>query len=323
MANFDALNAKINTIVFEFLAKGDPIKIDLIGTLVTKNCFTKGSKSEMKKVVTLENKFEENNLMDLIEPFAKEEGLNTKDVFDQWYASCLIGNSDNTVCFEIKNTVTIVINKSSKTVEITASEDIQKYLNPMNTPVCSKEKTTEKPKEMKGKPKEIKEKSTKAPTENNKMPLKHALIIAGIVFFVSMVGIFFDDIFHKSDTLPVATQVEKQKNVEAKEVAKTEVAAKINKKAKEVEKQPTKPIVKVVDGQIPANTPFLVFGVFEKESNAKKLKSSLNFENKPVHIYRKGNLNFVMIELSEANKLTAQERQIKNNNEGSWYFINK
>lgn len=333
-AELDALIKNINLMIFDHLAKGKAINIDLVGTLVPKNCFVKNRIKSIKKVITLQNDSSSEKLTDMIKPLSEEAGLDSLEVFNNWHHTCLISNSNEISIFKIEDTLTIIINKKEKTVEILASKALQKYLNPMNIPD---------------------EKVNKRITPKNKS-IKYYIMAAVVILLLTTIAVLFEDVLpekqettiqeeevippiEKNDLMKNALESAEKELAKAKEDEKNEKAKLLEAKKSEIEqiqtvsvtpkkaevvKQPTaKPVKTGVNSHLPSNTRFLVLGSFLSGENAEKLKKSLTFKNNKVYIGQKGRMNLVMIELEGKTTLTPEENQIKNDYEGSWYFMNK
>lgn len=130
------INIAINSIVFDFLAKGEPIHIESIGTLVSRHCIIRNQYNAkiMKRVIVINNDKEGTELKQLMRRLADKYRVDVDRMFNNWYAKSLIENNSKIVYFSIQDVVNIIVDKTAKTIEITASEELQEFLNPMQEP---------------------------------------------------------------------------------------------------------------------------------------------------------------------------------------------
>ncbi len=293
------LKGKINKYIFAEIAKEQAVFVDTLGTISVKNNVT--SKA-VTKVVTLYRDKCGKDIMEFIEPLAKENNINHNDVFEKWLKSVITTNDNERLSISIPNTMVIEINKKSKVVKTSLDKDLEEYLNPnsKNTNKISTENIKTKTNNMKT---ENKKNSTTNTAEKPKQNNNKTIIAIIVLLLICGVGYF---IWESSYTPKSVPMVKIEKAIE-----------------KPVIEEP-KPVVveEVYDANKPEkNKYYLVVGVFYESYNAPKYIKELQAQNYKPYTFELRNRWFVMLPLENQNIESNENLAFKEKFAESWFHF--
>ena len=348
----DAIYKRINTIVLETLAQGDPIYIETLGTLAPKNTIvTENGDEKLFKIIIISAEKYGKSLTAVVKKELSEY-TEINIAIQNWLKASFLENSGEKIVFDIKGVVNIIICKSEKLSQVTPSKDLQGFLNPHAlvveeaVAVVEPEMVVEK----------VVEKIVVAPTpiakavepkQNQTSPAKElkpsmlrgsvvkifivALVVVSVVlFFVFRSG---GDASKSVSTSKIET-VKTVKSVKAVKTIKpaikqvkavkpvlTQKMTKLTKSTKIV--KPKTEVAKYDKTHPPLNKNYMVIGVFGSESNAEKLLSNENVKGKNPYIQFRNSLYYVLLPLDKYPSHDQGIKEIRKSFSGSWNLLLK